>query len=551
MRKLLSVCRKYKSLIIAAGYLLPVLYAVISLLLKFWQADKGLVMSDEAWYLLLLKDRPENMGTCFYMYFHNVFKGSIYVVRITSVFLYLLGSSIYSLGLYLFFKDRLRLSLKNFYLIWAFASIALFSGVFLLWLCYFSLNQIALFLSTGLVLTGTQSKIRWISDICFFLSGLFLGTLFFIMITNILIILFVVLLVYLIAGSKWRNILFIMTGIISSLVVYFLCCDDFFRYFDELNSGISSTITSTEKHGLTGLLKWSKDTFIYLVVDVFTGAILLYCLVSFLINKDSRFSSSKIKIVLFLVVVFLIKLKSILSHDPFGFPSVTPFLVIYICLILFRILEIRPFQYKDIFLFIYIFFIPLFLSFGTDTQFELRSIMYIPFLLPVIYLLILYQRRYFCLFYFAFLMLVSVYFIHHMRSYSRNNYFNIIYTEQTNPLQRIGINQKICMDQKKFEILRQARNEINPGDYMVISKITMWGYVYLLDAKPVSYYFWIDENQSLEQLRKKQITPTSLKCFTSVRQDFSEEFLTNVRAEIQADTIIRKEFESMILYSFE
>lgn len=552
MARLLHIRQRYKKQIFIIGYLIPIIYAIITLLLKFWQTNKGLIMSDEAWYLFLLKDQPRSIGTNFYTYFQNIFQGNIYAIRITAIFLNLLGSTVYSLGLYLFFKNRLRLSIKEFYLIWSFASLALFGGIFLTWICYFTLNQLVLFLSTGLILIGIQSKNRWISGTVFLLSGLFLGTLFFIMISNIPIILLTLIWVYFMSHSRWGNISLISFGVILSVILFFLFFDHFSQYYDEITSNITDAVAGSGKHSLTGLLDWIKKTLIYLAFNILTGAIFLYVFIVFLLNKDPRFNSSKVKMILSIILAssFFIGMRSTFISEPYGFPSTTPFLVSYGCLLLFQLIDTQSAQYKENILFIFVFSIPVFLSLGTDVRFKFRAILYIPFLIPVIYLLILHRKQFVYRFYFVFLILISAYFINHVRLYFTDNHFNMNYSKQVNSLSSIHINQKIRLDQEKFDILQQIKKEIHPGDNIAIDDYSLWGYAYLLDTRPVSYDFWANEDLFMKQLKKKPIAPITLKLLSINELNLKEKFLNDIKTEIHADTIIRKKMGPIIIYSF-
>ncbi len=540
----------------AVAAFLPILYAVITLFAKVWQLNKGLVMSDEAYYLYLLKEMPRLGVTQFYMYFQNIFQGNIIAVRLTALLLNLLGTFVFSYGLYSYFKDELKLIKKNFYILWSLAFVMLFGGIFSLWICYFTLNQFVVFVAIGLILLGLKNKIKWFATIGFILSGFFLGTLFFVMITNVPILFFATILVYFLSekGSRITNSLLLIIGVFLSVTVYFIFFDNLFLYIDAFKETLTSTAKIEDGHGVVALKQWIEGTFLYFVKTVFIGVLVMYAL-TIILKQKSQYSSW-IKIIT--VTLFLIFIASVQKYnfksDPFKFPSTTPFFIAYLYAILILVAETKvKLNNKNFLLFCFVFLVPVFLSFGTDVSLELRAVMYISFYLPFIYIILKFTGKHWRKIYFVFVLLISIYFFHSLYLYSKDNFawFDIVYTKQNIPVKSIGINQNIYLDETKFANLKELKNELKEGDHVIFgSDYHLWGYMYLLGVQPVSYSFYFKEEEVLTDLRKKPVDFETFKCISWKNWPIDALLIDKIKEEIKADTIIQKDLSSVIIYSF-
>src|SRR5574344_1130 len=80
------------------------IFTIISLCIKFIFLDRGLIFSDEGWYLCLLRDLPHLGGTNYHMLFKNVFQNNIYSIRICSYLLTILSTIILSIGFWIYCK---------------------------------------------------------------------------------------------------------------------------------------------------------------------------------------------------------------------------------------------------------------------------------------------------------------------------------------------------------------------------------------------------------------------------------------------------------------
>ena len=566
----LQINPKIKERTVIAVSFLPILYAIITLGAKIWQLDKGLVMSDEAYYLYLLKDMPRSGVTQFFIYFQNIFRGDILSVRLMAFSLNLLGTSVFSYGVYSYFKKELKLTQKNFYLIWSFSFLLLFGGIFSLWICYFTLNQFVVFMAMGLILLSIQRSIKWFTSLGIVLSGFFLGTLFFIMITNTPIILIITVLIYFLSDktNHFRNCLLLIAGVLLSISAYFLFVDDLFLYINSFKKAFVNAIIANDacannhsavNHNVAGIKIWSRETIIYLVKNVFIGVMILYGVTTvFRQRKQYSLYVQFIILILFTWFVYACSVSNFIP-EPYRFPSTTPFFIAYLYVLLLIVTEAKnKIESKNVLLFCFVFIIPVFLSLGTDVSLELRAVMYISFYLPVIYIMIKFlNKRWRRVIHVLFILFISVYFCYSMYLYGQDRFawFEIIYTEQNIPVKSIGINQHVRLDKQKIETLQELKANINKNDHVIFGNSAMWwGYMYLLEAKPVSYNFWIEKDKIIQKLREKApVNPKTLKYIIDTKrfvQTIDTLFIYDIKNEIKADTIIKKEISSAIIYSF-
>jgi hypothetical protein len=560
----IHICPKFKKSLITFGCLLPILYAIVTLFFKIWQLNKGIVMSDEAWYLLLMKDLPHGMASNFHLYFKNIFQNDIYSIRVFAIVLSIIGSLVYSYGIYVFFKKQLNFTRKNFYIIWSFSFILLFGGIYTLWICYLTLNHFIIFVAGGFILIAFKSDRKWAANLYTFLSGLFLGSLFFIMITNVPIILFFPLFIYLFDRTRFfSNSICLTFGIIFSIIIYFLFVEDFNSYFRGFISLFTETTFGTtinndprigRGHGIMSLFYWLKDTTIYLIQKVFVATLILWGLVLIISEKQLHII---IKIVFIMIFIIYCKLNwnSNFISQPYRFPSPIPFFASYICLLLLILTKKYVISIKNYLFFGFIFIIPILLTFGTDLRFKWRSVSYLQFLLPIMYIMIEYIKENKNKFWFAFLLLVSVYFFYSIYLYrcDRFAWFKIVYTKQTESIQSLGIKQRIFIDEQKYDLLKEVKGVVNQGDYVIIGDfdIWLWGVVYLLDLKPITYKYFFDEADALKKLKEKSFTVDSFKCISSKNSPIDSLFIDRLQKELEADTIIKRELKEVTVYSFK
>ena len=542
----LSLGAKTKNKLVAMAFALPVFFAIITLSLNIWQSNKGFVMSDEGWAAFLLKFMPQIGITQYYMYFKNVFQGNIYAIRLTTVFMELLGSFMFSYGLFSFYKERLNLTLKGFFVIFSFSIFSMF-GVLSNWIYYVSMTKFALFMATGFILCGFAIDKQWKKNICNILSGLFLGTLFFIMPTTTPVILSTAILLFFISERPVRltNVSLLVSGVFISILIYFAFFESFSVYVEGFKKAVMITVNDQfdDNHGLAGLFKWSKQTFLFFVYNILIGALALYG-IKFLLEYKKTLATT-ILFSLYCIMLLII----FMMRGPHGSSSTIPVFVIYLYLFLSKCTyNMRKHQFNEMCILAYIFTIPVFGSLGTDIVFEARAIAYISFLLPVIYIMILeVEKKYKYIYYVLFLLLCATFFIHNLTGYARTNWGNIVYTKQTHSIQPIT-NQHLFLDKEKYNTLEMMRTLISADDHVIINSVELWGYAYLLETKPVSFNWVFNEEKVLQAIEENKKEIQFLKCICFNDNVFDPDFLENVKSKITAHTIVKHELSSITVY---
>ena len=83
---------------------------LLIILVKLLLLDKGLVMDDEAWFLLLMRDLPTggDAPTQFNKHFNNIYNGNIFSIRLSFLFFEVICYSVFSLGDFTYFKNQLN-----------------------------------------------------------------------------------------------------------------------------------------------------------------------------------------------------------------------------------------------------------------------------------------------------------------------------------------------------------------------------------------------------------------------------------------------------------
>ena len=499
-------------------------------------------MTDEGWGAFLLRDMPQIGITQYYMYFKNVFQGNIFAVRLGTIFMELLGSFLFSYGLFSFFKNRLSLTLKDFFVILSFSFFSMF-GVLSMYIYYGSMTKFVMFMAIGFILCGFSVSQPWIEKTCIIFSGLFLGTIFFIMPTNFPIIFFATLLIYFLTENQKRfhNICLLLIGVFSSILFYFVFIESFSVYMNGFQKAISITVNDQfdDNHGLSSIIQWCKKTILFFFKDVFTGVLVLYG-IGYL---SEHYKSITAKIILLLyLIIFLIAFLKYYPH-----PTTEPFYIVFLFLFLSNcITDVLKNRKKEFFLFTFIFITPVICSLGTDLSFELRSYPFVSLLLPVIYILIIdaYRKQ---IYYILFIILCSLYFFHNIFGYNRTNWADVVYTEQTNLIQPLT-GQYLYLDAAKYQIINELKSMIHPEDYVIFNSTEFWGYAYLLETKPVSYSWRFNEEKILQEISENKKNIQSVKCLCFKDSTFDPVFLENVKSKIAAHSIVKYELSSIIVY---
>ncbi len=508
-------------------------FAVIIIVVTFVTLNLGMTMRDEGWYLYLLKDQPlENNVTQFFLFFKNIFGSNIYAVRLTVFFTDLISASIFSVGLYVFFKQELKLNRNSFISLLSLSILGLYIGhisvnyVF----SYITMNREVTLASFGFLLLALSTNKKF-GDFLLILSGFLIGNLFFIMITNTPLILFILLFLY--VKSEYRGaIKWFLIGVLLSIVSFFVFFQPITIFWDNLCQNIDQTLNNKfiTNHGGKSMIKWTLSTISYFAYEVFPFFMMLIGVFSL---ENTSKTTPKLLIYSFVLLFFCIYSWINIIMPSNKVATMVPFLALMFLAFYQTLIEMK--RLSHLFLLFVIFSSSLFLSFGSDTSYAVRS-NYLVFVLPIVYMLFFHLDRR-VLYLKIFTGLLFIYFLIYLTLPFRTNWAQIKYIEQKIPVSTININQCIKLDNNTIEELKQLNDENILKQNVILSSMFSWGYMYLLECKPVSYRFNLYENSALNQLSKIRGDSTLVLVEEKNSPHFKESFIEKVYEKFGAKHI--------------
>ena len=496
---------------------------------KFFLANKGLVIDDEAWFLLLIRDLPSgDSPTQFHKLFFNVFNGDIYQLRISYIFLEIVSFLIFSTGLYYFFKDKYDLKKVHIFIFFTLTLIGY--SIFSLPICnipyYANLNKTLLPLSIGFFLFSIykfkQNKKHFY---LLYYSGLIVGFQPFIMITTITIYLcFLLLIFYYFDKQKIKHCIYYCLGIITSISIYFVFIENPIHFWENeilVNFKSYSSSNYTEKHGILPILRWLSVTIKYIIFNCTLpaiGIIGIRYLLPFLnhIQKRAFFLLLALSGVLFFYFEII---KG--EHE---YASMNLFIAAFI----FSMIDVFIVNNKDkhiIPITLFIFILPLLLSIGTDVDYKIRATDYIGMYFPFIFILQLHLNPKKKL---VFSVILFCYFVNYCSMYFRTNWGQFKYSEQKVDVQLLDIDQNLKLNDLNTSNLKQLKPYFTENETVVVSHKNLNGTCYLLNLKMVSYDFKLIPYKVIERINNTYKKDT-LKMIETTYSKFDTSFIGDVQ----------------------
>lgn len=462
--------------------------------IKIWSLNKGLSMNDDGWYLILLRDLPTEMAiTNYFKYFHNIWNGDILNIRITVFSLDLLSSLIFSFGLFFFNKKKYNLNNIHFLLLFFLTYIGFnlstppLFGVY----SYVTLNRQLTLISFGFLLYALQTDNKFLKNTLVLVSGILIGSLFFIMITNVPIFLVIILFIFYYERKMNRICIFFM-GMILSSIYYFLFVESFGIFLNNFVELFTKTTSGTmpKGYGIEAMIKW----FIYIFYYGF-----IYYLMPALSIIGLVYISKRNKI---LTVIFLLSFFTTLAYYFFnnvfyinqycsGISSFDPIYIFLIATLTIGLIEHK--QSIDVYFLVLLLSVttPIFLTLGTIISYNIRVTEYSMFILPAIYLSLFNLRYESDKAKLVYSILILFYSFNSFYFLNKENWATLVYTKQNTSLKSIGIDQDIYLDKTKANELWLLKKITNDKSKIIASNQSLWAYVYLLNKKPSDYNFRI------------------------------------------------------------
>ncbi len=539
-----------KRIINIVQYAFPISLAVIVFVLNIWKTNRGFIMHDDAWYAYLLRDMPANGMSQFHMLWQNVFDGQIWAMKLGVLICDVVGAFVLSCGIFRFVrKENVQLckwdSTVLFSLI--FIAVSLFS-VLLTVPSYVTMNRCIVQIAIGCLLCGYTFDNIWAKVGLSTLSGFALALLTFIMITNLALVPVVWLLFICLEHNKcgrWSVGLAMIGGAVLALAYYFICIESFTDYWANFMGSFEVAVTGSEdigNHGLKAMILWVYNTiFDYYISTIFVAVLALFGLRYIYTKYDNKWARWTIIALVAAFVFYYFRMD--IWRKGYSVSAVTPFYVLYAYLYVVRF---RDMSMSMRWIAALLFFVPFFLSLGTDQTLAFRSHEYMGFLLPMLYVWIRENKKQLL----VVGLLISLYFVTSIAKLDKNNWGWLVYTEQTCQVQDLGLSQNVYVTQEQYKGLDELNDYIQPTDKVIVSNPLLWGYAYLLDTKPLVY----DYRQPVKMLvsaAENLDDVTQVKIIEGKWYPFEEEVLLSLRDALHKDSICSQEISVGKVYWFE
>ena len=489
---------------------------LILLVVVFWSLDKGIVMLDEAFYMLHFQEGAYPIATSNWLQLAKPFyDGNLIHLRLL-IFLSILLSS-FSMGFVMssFFKFDWPPFFTGMLTVF-------FQFVLAMPVQYVpnnaTINLILINLSLLFFFSAFLAKDRRVFQFGFlFLSGLCLGFVPFAMITNLpLLGLFGITIILIYQKNRFLTpFLFWILGLASSVSIYFLFLQDWNEFLIKFKEAVEFG-SFMSSHGIKPLLKWHYQLFVQ-----FAGIPLALAILNVIMANNplkEYFSQQIIKILTGVLVLFLVVSE---VFSPFGVFSTTLFYSLLFSLLWIGKAHFLPWK-QEYWVLVLLLLIPYAAALGTDVPFQIRSVTYFPitFLLLII-LIKKIEIRYFNLYFFS---LAIVLFLNFLTYPMRDGWARHKLVEQTIEYELPHGQGKMKLDKDIIDALEFLKPHVSPNDKVIISSANQWGLVYLLGAQMPVLAFWRNEAYTLHFLKDKNINKTDLILLEGKYNPFSEKF---------------------------
>ncbi len=488
------------SWVISITILIAVLYQV------FWSLNKGMNFSDEAFFALRTISGNTKGGITNWHILYSPFILNNYLhTKYLLVILMSISTFLMGYGASSYLKFSLSPVLIGMWCV--IAQFALFSPAGIS-PSHTSINIIIF----NCIVASLSFFLLYKKNIYLFVVGFFFACLTFVMITNNIFIL--PLLLFLFLNDKklfWKQVIWIGLGGLTLFSIYFI----FLQSPQEFISGILTAIKALnydKDHGISGIIIWHKillwNMFIPLIIIVIAS------------TKLSRLPWSKYT----LLVVSLLFLIYTIYNGITNKHNVFPVLSFYFLAAFIFIYTLQNKITIKTFFAILLLILPYFASFGTDVNFFFRSAFYFPFiLLGCLYLGIQLNSKRGNLLISTFMITIIIAIITFL-SYPYRTSWDGKYklTEQDQAFEFKG--SILYFDKARFESLNEAHPYLRGEDNVLVSHQDLWGYVLLLDAKPPYYHYKFSE-YTLKYIEENEVPIKDLLLLEDKDKPFEDDII--------------------------
>lgn len=492
---------------------ISVVYIIFS---RFWKLDRGLIFSDEGWYVTLLRDNPTfNSPVRFYKLFQFGIQDDIYGMRLLTCVLILAAIAFFGYSVYRLQKSRGQKHSFLFCLsIVAFGSLQAHS---ISTPNYINLNLLFGLLSVSTCLLFVSATKDYLSVF----TSFFASFLFITQVLGIILIPFLYVIILYCSNNKLKTSLSFAAGIVLFFCIFFLFIESPKELVDRLILQTQNvTSNHTGDYGIVFLIKWSLTSFSYIIK--FLIAAILFC-------QGAKWVKQKIKhkkwaIALYAALFFaIIGYVNVFINPHCHANSLTSYNQLGICFF-FAFLSIvagwGKLNRADLLVSSLLLFTPFALCLGTNTEFLARYSTFLVFLLPVIFILTRPSDniKRIALIYFAVTVVVSI------ATINKANWMGERPSDMNIPVKTIGIDQNLKLTDRNIKQLKFCQQNIKK-DALCYSVSQTWGIVGLLDLTPARYEWNIMQPDMLSENINKQIGEHDIVIISSDRERFCHEEL--------------------------
>lgn len=512
------------------AWIVSLLFLFAVLFQVFWLLDKGMVFSDEAFFILHTIPGFAKSGLTYWYILYSPFIFDNYLITNYVLVIF----SIVSV----------------FFMGYACASYLKFPVSPILVGVWCILSQFILYSPT--VISTNHSSINYlifnclIASLSFFLLnkknifllllGFFLTSLIFVFITSTIFI--IPLLIFLYLNNKkefWKQIIWIVMGSLIMISYYFI----FLQTPHDFISGIVKAIELLKHdatHGSSGLVIWHKKIIAKLLM-------ILPLILIFSIKTLRRYWFMIIFLIGSFLIIFYIIYPGFIHRS-----AMVPTFSFYFLAI---IILIESFKNEISIKFCYallLLILPYFASFGTDMDLFIKSTFYFPFILvPSLYLGLQLNSKVGNLLSISFISITII------AMFTFFTYpFRYTWDKEYKPIeQNIAYEFRgstIYFDSEKIQKLNEAKSFVQGEKNILVSDPKLWGYVLVLGGKPPLLYYKFND-YVLKFIEENNLSKQKLIFL----EDHQNPFKREVFQKFSGDEFILKKIElsSFNVYTIE
>ena len=488
MQKLFNILRENVDRVFYAFGAIVIL-SVIGI--QFFMLNRTLIVSDEGYYLCLLRD-VANAGNSRYQFLcQSLYTGDIYQVRLLVWILTQLSMLIFAFGCGDFVRKICTFNKP--WIPYVIAIISVYVGCMYITACpspnYITLNMVVAAFSIGSLLFGLSRNWR----LAYILSGFFLAALFPVMITNLVLFPLICFVIAIVGDNRWRSLGYWMLGFGLFFCFYFLCCETPSSLMAYIQSKTSESMANpTTDYGILFWIKWIGESVLYWI-KMFLMAGSCYLLYQG-VQKTSWKKPYKLATIVCGVLLILLYYWHYLM-PVYAFRVARSvvwtkdlYWIVFFIILIDGLSAHRLQNVKSNIVGLLLAITPICLCFGTDVSMITRQGQYWMFLIPVLTLFLgelSIRKKYMLLAVFGINLLVFWF------SMFSVNWNSESYLKSNVSVKTIGIEQNIKLEKDYVDRLDACQRLIPRGEQVLASN-ACWGFVVLLDYAPISYNYCIN-----------------------------------------------------------